>query len=186
MRLLVVASIVCALAVGLSAQNNSTGVEARRAQLRDALQAQWEYSLRIRPEFATYVGDTRYNDQLGDYSPEAVAKQVEHARQQLKVFEAIDSSGFPEEEVLNQQLMVRDLRQAIEGAKFNGWEMPVDQFNGAHLSFASMPSQMPFKTVKDYENYIARLHQLPRVLDQVTANMKIGLRDHLMRSEEHT
>ena len=71
--------------------------------------------------------------------------------------------------------MVRDLRQAIEGAKFNGWEMPVDQFNGVHLSYASMPTQMPFKTVKDYENYIARLHQLPRVFDQVTANMKLGL-----------
>jgi uncharacterized protein (DUF885 family) len=75
---------------------------------------------------------------------------------------------------------VRDLRQAVEGAKFNDWEMPVDQMNGVHLQYASMPLQMPFKTVKDYENYIARLHQLPRVFGQVTANMKLGLRDHLM------
>ena len=180
MRLSVVVSIICSLAVALSAQNNGTSLEVRRAHLRDALQAQWEYSLRIRPEFATYVGDNRYNDQLGDYSPEAIAKQVEHSREQLKIFEAIDTAGFPEAEALNQQLMVRDLRQSIDGAKFNGWEMPVDQFNGAHLSFASMASQMPFKTVKDYENYLARLHQLPRVFDQVTANMKLGLRDHLM------
>ena len=129
---------------------------------------------------ATYIGDTRYNDRLGDYSPKAIAEQVEHDRQRLKVFEAIDTTGFPEEEALNQQLMVRELRQALEGAKFNGWEMPVDQFNGAHLGYASMPSQMPFKTVKDYENYIARLHQLPRVLGELTDDMKIGLHDHLM------
>ena len=148
--------------------------------MRDALQAEWEYQLRTYPEFATYVGDTRYNDRLGDYSPEAIAKQVEHAKQQLKVFEAIDTSGFPDEEVLNQQLMVRDLREDVEGAKFNNWEMPVNQFWGVHLNYASMPTQMPFKTVQDYKNYITRLHQLPRVFDQVTEDMKLGLRDQLM------
>jgi len=180
MRLFAIASIVGVCAAALSAQNNDQSVEARRAQLRDALQAEWEYSLRTYPEFATSIGDNRYNDRLSDYSPAAVAKQVEHAKQQLKVFEAIDTSGFPDEELLNQQLMVRGLRQDVEGAKFNQWEMPVDQFNGMHLGYASMPQQMPFHTVKDFENYIARLHQLPHVLDQVTANMKLGLRDHLM------
>jgi uncharacterized protein (DUF885 family) len=180
MRLFVVATIVCACAMVLSGQNSSNNLDARRAQLRDALTAEWEYTLRTYPEFATYVGDTRYNDRLGDYSPEAIAKQTEHVSQQLKLFEAIDTTGFPETEVLDQQLMVRELQQHIEGAKFNGWEMPVDQFGGIHLGLASMPTQMPFHTVKDYENYVARLHQLPRVLDQVTANMKLGLRDHLM------
>ena len=180
MRLLVVAFLVCACTVALFAQSNGTSLEARRAQLRDALQAEWEYTLLTYPEFATYVGDTRYNDRLGDYSPDAIAKQVEHGKQQLKLFEAIDTSGFPEAEVLNQQLMVRDLRRNVEGAKFNDWEMPVDQFGGVHLNYASMPTQMPFNTVKDYENYIARLHQLPRVLDQVTEDMKLGLTDHLM------
>ena len=180
MRLLVVASILCTFAVTLSAQATSATLDARRAQLRDAIQTEWEYTLRTYPEFATYTGDTRYNDRLGDYSREAIAKQIEHAKQQVKVFEAIDTAGFPEAEVLNQQLMVRELRQDIEAAKFNGWEMPVDQFGGIHLGLASMPTQMPFNTVKDYENYIARLHQLPRVIDQVTANMKLGLRDRLM------
>ena len=180
MKLFVVASIVFAFVIALSGQTNQATLHARRAQLRDALQVEWEYTLRTYPEFATYVGDTRYNDRLGDYSPDAVAKQVEHAKQQLKVFEAIDTTGFPETEVLNQQLMVRDLRQSIDGSKFNDWEMPVDQFNGAHLGLASLPTQMPFTSVKDYENYIARLRQIPRALEQVTANMKLGLHDHLM------
>ena len=105
MRLLVVASILCAFAVALSAQATSATLGVRRAQLRDAIQAEWEYTLSTFPEFATYTGDTRYNDRLGDYSPDAVAKQVEHAKQQLKVFEAIDTAGFPEAEVLDQQLM---------------------------------------------------------------------------------
>ena len=180
MRLFAIASLVCAFAIALSGQTNKATLDARRAQLRDALQSEWEYTLRTYPEFATYVGDTRYNDRLGDYSPDAVAKQVEHAKQQLKVFEAIDTTGFPDNEALNQQLMVRDLKQSIDGAKFHDWEMPVEQFGGIHLGLASMPTQMPFTNAKDYENYIARLHQIPRVLDQVTANMKLGLHDHLM------
>ena len=180
MRFFVAASIVLPCTVALYAQNSGASVAARRAQLHDALQSEWEYDLRTHPEFATYVGDTRYNDRLGDYSPAAIAQEQEHARQQLKLFEAIDTSGFPEEEALNQKLMVRNLREDLEESKFKDWEMPVTQFMGLHLSYASMPSEMPFKSVRDYENYIARLHQLPRVLGQITDDMKLGLRDGLM------
>jgi len=179
MRLVVVALIVCGCTLAL-AQPTNQSVDARRAQLRDALQEEWEYQLRTYPEFATYVGDNRYNDRLGDYSPEAIAKEQEHAQQELKIFQAINTAGFPEQEALNQQLMVRDLQEDIEGAKFHSWEMPVNQMNGVHLNYASMPTRMPFKTVKDYENYLSRLHQLPRVFDQVTGNMRLGLRDHLV------
>src|SRR5215469_18772213 len=149
MRLFLVLSTVVAFAATCFAQAKS--VDARRAQLRDALQAEWEYTLRNNPTFATYVGDNRYNDRLGDYSAQFIAKQIEHDKQQLQVFEAIDTTGFPEDEALSQQLMVRELKQAVEGAQFNNWQMPVNQFGGAHRGFASMPSQMPFKTVKDYE-----------------------------------
>jgi len=181
MKIVLAWSVVVICALTLSAQNNSnSNLEARRAQLRDALQAEWEYTLRTFPEFATYVGDTRYNDRLGDYSPEAIAKNLEHAKQQLKLFEVIDTAGFPADETLNRQLMVRSLTEDVEGAQFTDWQMPVDQFNGAHLSYASMPRQMPFASLKDYDNYIARLHQLPRVLDQVTANMKLGMSNKLM------
>jgi uncharacterized protein (DUF885 family) len=179
MRFSIVALMLCSFAFVLTAQTN-TSLDARRKQLRDALQAEWEYNLRKDPEFATYVGDSRYNDKLGDYSPAAVAKDIEHSRQQLKVFDAIDTTGFPEGEALSQQLMVRALREDIEDAPFKSWEMPVNQFGGAHLGYASMPSQMPFNSAKDYENYIARLHQLPRALGEITDDMKLGMSDGLM------
>jgi uncharacterized protein (DUF885 family) len=179
MRFSIVALVLCSFAFVLTAQTN-TSLDARRKQLRDALQAEWEYNLRKDPEFATYVGDSRYNDKLGDYSPAAIAKDIEHSTQQLKVFEAIDTTGFPEGEALSQQLMVRALREDIEDAPFKSWEMPVNQFGGAHLGYASMPSQMPFNSAKDYENYIARLHQLPSVLGEITDDMKLGMSDGLM------
>src|SRR5215471_5751641 len=162
------------------AQNASATLDSRRAELKRLLNDEWEYALRHSPEFATHVGDNRYNDRLSDLSDKAIADNLEHQRQALRQFEALDVTGFPEEEKLNQALMVRSLREDIERARFKDWEMPATQFGGVHLGYASLSTYLPFRTVKDYENYLARLHQIPRVLEQATGHMRDGLRDHLM------
>ncbi len=158
----------------------SSSLAARRAQLHDALEQEWQYTLRTSPELATAIGDPRYNDRWSDYSAAAQARQTEHARAEIGAFEAIDTAGFTEQEVLDKTLMLRQLREAVEGARFKDWEMPVDQMNGIQLGIPDLMTQMPLKTVKDYENYIARLHSIPRVLDEVTADMRLGMADHLM------
>ena len=162
------------------AQNAAASLDSRRAELKRLLSDEWEYSLRHSPEFATHVGDNRFNDRLSDLSDKAITDDLEHQHQALKTFEALDVTGFPEEEKLNHALMVRSLREDIERARFKDWEMPATQFGGVHLGYASLPTYLPFRTVKDYENYNARLHQIPRVLDQATGHMRDGLRDHLM------
>jgi uncharacterized protein (DUF885 family) len=172
-------AVSCVVVVAQTPDENS--LEARRARLKAALQEEWDYQLRIYPEFATAVGDNRFNDRLNDYSQEFIEKEIRRAPEVLKKFEAIDTTGFPEQERLSQALMVRDLREGIAGARFKGWEMPVNQMYGIHLGLASLPSDMTFRTVKDYQDYIARLHQIPRVLEQSTANMRAGLRDHLIQ-----
>jgi len=154
--------------------------ETRRAQLNAALQEDWEYELRVHPELATHTGDNRYNDRLSDYSPKFFADDLQHSEQVLHRIEAIDTTDFPEPEKLNQALMMRSLREEIEYAKFKDWEMPATQFGGPHLEYAGLGSDTTFRSVKDYEDYLSRLHQLPHVFEQVTANMRLGLRDHLM------
>jgi uncharacterized protein (DUF885 family) len=52
--------------------------------------------------------------------------------------------------------------------------------NGVHTSLADLPLSMPFTTVKQYEDYIARLHQIPRVLNQTIDVMRAGMKDKLM------
>ncbi|HXJ86278.1 MAG TPA: DUF885 domain-containing protein [Candidatus Binatia bacterium] len=162
------------------ADAQSAALDTRRAELKRLLNDEWEHTLRRAPEFATMVGDKRYNDRLSDFSDKAIAENLEHERQALKKFEALDVTGFPEQERLNQALMVRDLRETVESAQFKSWEMPVTQFGGVHLEYASLTSNVPFHTVKDYENYLARLHQIPRVLDEAVGHMRDGLRDNLM------
>ena len=155
-------------------------LEGRRAELQRLLDEQWEYTLRTHPELATEVGDERYNDRLSDFSDKAIAEDIEHTRLALVQFEAVDVTGLPEQEALNQVLMVRSLRNEFESSRFKDWEMPADQFGGVHLRYASMPPSLPFRNVKDYENYLARLHQIPARLQQATGHMRDGLRDHLM------
>jgi uncharacterized protein (DUF885 family) len=159
---------------------NETTLETRRAQLSTALQQQWEYELRTHPEMATYIGDNRYNDRLSDHSAASYAQELEHAKQTLESIESISTDGFPAQEQLNKLLMARRLHEHIDAYGFKDWEMPVDQFGGIHLSYAALPSATPFRSVKDYEDYVSRLHQIPRVFDEIRENMQLGLRDGLV------
>jgi uncharacterized protein (DUF885 family) len=156
------------------------GLQTRRAELSKILAEDWEYQLRTFPELATRTGDKRYNDKLRDLSPEAEEKHIEHEKQLLTRLEAMDTTGFPEQERLNKALVVRALREDIEAAKFKEWEMPANQFYGPHHAYVSLASDSPFDSVKDYENYLARLRHVPRALDQATANMRQGMRHKLM------
>ena len=175
---LVMGSLFLFLPLLASAAEKS--LETRRAELNRLLADEWEYTLRTQPELATHIGDNRYNDRVSDYSDKAIADDLEHSRQSLQRFESIDTTGFPESEKLNQALMVRSLREGIKAAKFKDWEMPATQFGGIHLSYASLPFDSPFRNAKDYEDYLSRLRQIPRVLEQATGHMRDGLRDHLM------
>ena len=158
----------------------SPSVEERIKKLHDLLNEQWEYTLRTNPEFASILGDKRYNDKLSDFSQAAIDRDNEQTRVFLKKFEAIDTAGFPEQEKLNRDLMVSNLRQQLEGVKFKNWEMPVTQFGGIHLSLPELVTSLSFASVKDYEDYIARLKQVPRAFEEVMIQMRRGLKDKLM------
>ena len=149
-------------------------------QLNSLFDEQWEYEMRTHPEWATGIGDNRYNDRLEDESAEAVRAELDQTRKFLARFEAIKVSDLSPQDRLSLQLMVRELRLDLDGAKFKSWEMPVDQRGGPHLDFPDLVTITPFNTVKDYENYLARLRQMPRVFDEVITNMRQGIRDRLM------
>lgn len=164
----------------VAAVPSAADLEARRKALNDLLAEQWEYNLRTSPEFASILGDKRYNDQLSDVSLKFVLDDLEMTRKFLARFEAIDTAGFPEQEALNKALMVRDLKQQLDFAPFKEWEMPVNQMSGPHLQMPQLVALLAFTTVKDYEDYIARLRKFPKALDDTMDHMRHGMADHLM------
>jgi uncharacterized protein (DUF885 family) len=161
------------------AQTNST-VEVRRKALNDLLAEQWEYRLRTSPLFASFLGDKRWNAELDDFSQDAIDKDLVETQKFLTRFEAIDITGFPKQEILNKRLMIRDLKMQLDGARFKPWEMSVDQQNGIQILLPQLTSILSFKDVKDYEDYISRLKQMPRLLDQTVVQLKKGEVDKLM------
>lgn len=164
----------------LSMAQKLPSLENRRKALNDLLAEQWEYHLRSSPINASFLGDKRWNDRLDDFSQEFVDKDLDQTRKFLARFEAIDTTGFPEQESLNKALIVRDLKMTVAGARFKTWEMPVNQENGIQIFLPDLVTTLSFQSVKDYEDYISRLRQLPRALDQITAQMRKGMADKLM------
>jgi uncharacterized protein (DUF885 family) len=150
-------------------------------QLNAFFAAEWEYQLEHHPEMATYVGDDRFNDKLGEYSAAAAKISAEHATAQLRRLGQTREDGIAENEKISRDMMLRELSAEVESYRLKEWEMPVNQKNGVHLEIAGMYSQMPFQTATDYRNYIARLRAVPRVFDQVMSVMRLGMRDRLMQ-----
>src|SRR3954471_7107397 len=173
--------LIVMLAVPVFAQKaDKSSVEARRKKLNDLLAEQWEYTLETSPEFATIIGDKRFNDKLSDFSQAQIERDLAKAKYFYDKFSAVNTSGFPEQEQLNKTLMVRNLKEQLDTAKFHEWEMPVNQMGGVHLDMPQLVALFPFDTVKDYEDYVARLKALPRLMDENVVQMRRGMAEGLM------
>jgi uncharacterized protein (DUF885 family) len=154
---------------------------ADRLAAQNAVFEDWYQSdLRNFPERATAFGDYRYNDMLADYSVQAIAQRNKTNQEFLARIQAIDTAGFSDQDQLSHDLMVRALQQRITDYNLKEYEMPINQQNGIHTSLADLPNSAPFNTVKQYEDYISRLHQIPRVLSQTEEVLRAGMKDKLM------
>src|SRR3984893_10044358 len=155
-------------------------IESRRTQLHSLFDEEWQYELRTDPEMATALGDNRYNDRLSEHSPRFYQSALEARREFLGRFKAIDAAAFSSQDTLSRELMIRNLREAIEQVQFKPWEMPVNQMGGAHLGLIELATLTPFNNVHDYDHYLSRLHQIPRVLEQLIRHMRQEIEDRLM------
>ncbi|HEU4635816.1 MAG TPA: DUF885 family protein, partial [Edaphobacter sp.] len=178
----------CGLSVGMAqAQDGPLGpptvapqrgpqtVEERSKALAALLDDIWQDRLKHSPEYASFLGDKRYNDQWTDYSVKEVNASLERGRVFLDRLAAIDITGLKPQEVLSRDLMIRDLTDAQEAARFKEWEMPVNQFTGFHTDMVQLVSSLSFETVKDYDDYITRLKKIPTVFSQNMTDMQLGM-----------
>jgi uncharacterized protein (DUF885 family) len=140
----------------------------------------YETELREFPVRATAFGDYRYNDQLGEYSLAAIYKRHQRDEEYMVRIQAISTEGFSDQDQLSHDLLIRVLQQRMADFDLKEYEMPINQQNGIHTSLADLPLSVPFDSVKHYEDYISRLHQIPRALAQATEVLRAGMKDKLM------
>jgi len=167
-------------AFGAAAAASGGALESRIAAQNSLFEEYYQEDLKTHPQRATSYGDYRYNDQLDQISVAAI--QASHASDEgyLARLQAIDTRGFSEQDLLSHEVLSDTLRQRIENYKFNEFEMPVNQMDGPHLGLADLPLAVPFDSVKQYEDYLSRLHQIPRVFAQSEEVLRQGLKDRLM------
>ena len=143
--------------------------------LHDLFDREWRWRLRESPEFATVVGEHAYDALLSDLSPETLARQIEETKGFLAELASIDRASLGDDEQVNYDIFATQLRQRVESASFGEQHLTLNADSGFHSGFAQIWQPMPFRTVVDYENYVARLRAFPRYMEQNIALMRTGL-----------
>jgi uncharacterized protein (DUF885 family) len=179
-RWIAVLALLCASPFRLIAQAPAAEVSARVAAQNALFEEFYQMQLKESPQTATAFGDYRYNDQLDDDSIAAEQRVHGLVMALLSRLNAIPAAGFSEQDALSHEILRRSLEQSNVNYGFKEWEMPVNQMSGVHLSLSDLPNAVPLDSVKHYEDYVARLHQAPRQIQQTEEVMRLGLKDGLM------
>jgi uncharacterized protein (DUF885 family) len=183
LNLLTASALFLATLSPLASAQAPASVTARLAAQNALFDDSWQASLKMNPILATAVGDYRYNGLLGDYS--LAASDARHQRDltDLARIKGIDATGFPEQDLISHDLFLRQLQQRVEDYDLKEYEMPLSASGGGggiHANLADLPLSMPFDSVKHYEDYISRLHQIPKALLQTEDVLRAGVKDHLV------
>ncbi|HJQ37109.1 MAG TPA: DUF885 domain-containing protein [Thermoanaerobaculia bacterium] len=170
------------IAVSLFAQEKpaANSVESRLAAQNALFEESWQTNLKLSPTQATAVGDDRYNDKLGDASLAGAWKRHELNQKFLARIKAISTDGFGEEDRTSHDLFLRNLQDNVNDFDLKGYEMPLTAQGGIHTGLADLPNAAPFETVKHYDDYIARLHQIPKALRDTEDVLSAGVKDKLV------
>ena len=159
----------------------ATAPAADKAAQLDRLYAEyWEEVLKMNPIQATFQGDARYNDRMPDFYSKAFRDESRaFTRRWLERVEAIGPEGLSGQDLISYEIFVNEAKDSLFAEKFPGWMLPVNQM-GSIVTYAAMlgsgSGAQPFKTVKDYENWLARGNRLPVVFDTMIANMREGMK----------
>ncbi len=177
MKLAITLASLAFVYIQMSAEDT---IDKRRQLFQQALADEWEYTLRESPESATVYGDYRYNDKWSDISLAHVAQRRRDAKEFLARFEAIDAGGFSEQEHISLELIIQKYKDALEDLELKNYLQPVDQFNGIQILLPQVVAAVPLDSVQHYEDYVARLRQIPHLLDEAMELMRQGEKDRLL------
>jgi uncharacterized protein (DUF885 family) len=135
--------------------------------------------------FATANGDPRYNDQLGlKISPKRRAAQFALYRKMQKQLAAIAFAKLSPNDQLTHELLAYELSSILALSQFPDHLLPLDHFDhvpGTLANYASGTGSQPLKTVRQQQDYISRLNQLPAWIDQAIANMREGVKQGIVQ-----
>lgn len=151
-------------------------------KLAKLLDDEWEYALRESPTFSSSLGDKRYNDCWPDVSLSALTRRHAHQCEVLKRLAEFEPSEFSDGDKLNYRLFKRQLEMETAEFPFNWHLVPLDHRNGIQDE-SSLADSLSFSTMKDYEDWLARLRTFPKLMDQTIAVMRAGIAARMVQPQ---
>jgi uncharacterized protein (DUF885 family) len=171
---LLAAAILLAPPGAIAADSNQ---EQTRDQARALFERDWQWRLQHQPEWATSVGDHRYDATLSDTSLAGAAKAVEHERRMLELARQLDRAQLSGQDLLSLELFVADKERRLAQAAIVPFDpQPITARDGIHIRLPQLAAQMPFVTEDDYRAYIARLNAVPHHIDGIVEQLREGMR----------
>ncbi|WP_223787702.1 DUF885 domain-containing protein [Marinicella meishanensis] len=159
------------LIISLPSEANRSSKKLHRILL-DIEQAKAELS----PQMAFYLGDESKAGQLDDVSAAAMAQENATLEPLLQRLQALNPAKLDFQDRISLQMQQAFLQETIADNRFKEYEMPITSEGSFHVQLATMHRYAAFNTAKDYENYLLRMQQVPRVMQQHMDNMRAGLK----------
>ena len=167
-------ALSCALTAVI--HSRTPGDEITERQFKTILDDAWQFDLRESPVFATRAGDHRYNDQLSSVSVADYQRRLSQKHKTLERLESTDRKKLPVDDQVNYDIFKQLLDNEIAESEFEMYLIPITNRWGFHVSFPDLGKRVPLSTIKDYENYIARLAAFNRYAEQHIELMRQGIK----------
>lgn len=168
------------LLAGCSSQPAVNATGSASDQLDAVVEGYFDATLELNPVYATFIGDPRFNDRLPnslgeDHRARALALEEDY----LAKIRAIDPAGLNDQDRLTYEVFRLNREWAIEGERYPGHLIPINQFYSMPNFMAMLgsgQSAQPFRTVADYENWLGRIDGFVVLMEQAQENMREGIR----------
>ena len=161
------------------AQSHPVAQSADAKALHALFDAEWDYSMQQSPETASDLGDRRWNDRWSDESLVAYARRYVHRREVLAELKKMNRANLSTADQLNYDLFQKNYERAVEGYKFRQFLIPLNQRGGIQTQ-DELADSLRFVTKKDYEDWIARMHSFPVLMDQTIDLMREGIKERMV------
>ena len=147
--------------------------------LHDLFASEWDYQMEQHPRWASTLGDRRWNDRWEDRSLNAIEKRHGHNIEVLSKLRAIDRSALSPPDRLNYDLFLKDYQDEVEGHQYGWYLIPLDHRGGIQTA-DELADALRFETVKDFDDWLARLRAFPTYMEQTIVLMRDGIKARMI------
>jgi uncharacterized protein (DUF885 family) len=181
-----------------AASNGPAGVPAKAARnpagnpaqadaetaFHQLLASEWDYRMEHSPTWASMLGDRRWNDRWDDLSLAAIQQDHQHSLDVIAKLNAIERGRLSARDQLNYDLFQKDYQIGLEEYSLHTYLIPFNSQREGIQTSAQLADALPFVTLKDYEDWLARLRSFPACLEQTTEVLRQGIREKMVLSRE--